>query len=74
MSMMEVSDTYLAILDEGRMKYARKAVTIVGNERFGMVPDGVKDCLEGITDLERLDRMIRRAVVAANWHEIFETL
>lgn len=70
---MHESDTFLAILDEGQEMYARKAVIIVGQEKCGSVPDEVKNRLENIRDLERLDRMLRRALTAANWDEILET-
>jgi hypothetical protein len=70
---MQESDTYLAILDEGQEKYARKAVVLVGQERCGSPPDEVKSRLENIRDLERLDRMLHRALKAANWDEILET-
>jgi hypothetical protein len=70
---MEESDTYLMILDEGQAKYARKAVVSVGEETCGAPPEGVKSRLENITDLERLDRMLRRASKARNWDEILDT-
>lgn len=70
---MHESDTYLAILDEGQEKHAKKAVILVGEERFGSPPQEVKSRLENITDLERLDRMLRHAVKAANWDEILQT-
>ena len=70
---MHESDTYLAILDEGQEKHARKAVLLVGQERCGSPSEEVKRRIENITDLERLDRMLRRAVKAANWDEILET-
>jgi hypothetical protein len=70
---MEDSDTYLAILDEGQERYAKKAVLLVGQERCGAPSDEAKSRIANITDLERLDRMLRRAVNAANWNEILET-
>ena len=74
---MQESDTYLAILEEGeekgQAKYARKAIMLVGQERCGAPPEEVKGRLDNITDMERLDRMLRRAVRAANWDEILET-
>jgi len=70
---MQESDTYLAILDEGQEKHARKAVILVGQENCGSPPEEVRNRLENITDLDRLDRMLRRAVRAANWNEILET-
>jgi hypothetical protein len=70
---MQDSDTYLAILDEGQEKHARKAILIVGEERFGPSDVSVRGRLEGITDLEHLDRMLRRAAKAASWQEVLDT-
>jgi hypothetical protein len=70
---MQESDTYLAILDEGQAKLARKYILIVGEERIGPPDEAVKTQLEAITDLERLDRMLRRALKASSWQEIVDT-
>lgn len=70
---MQESDTYLMILDEGQEKHARKAILLIGEERWGPPEESVKSQLNNIKDLERLDRMIRRAVKAANWQEVLDT-
>jgi hypothetical protein len=70
---MQESDTYLMILDEGQEKYARKAVLLVGEERLGPPEESVKVRLDGIRDLEHLDRMLRRAAKAGSWQEILVT-
>ena len=70
---MQESDTYLAILEEGEEKHARKAVMLVGQERCGAPSEEVSSRLENIRDLERLDRMLRRAAKAESWDEILET-
>jgi hypothetical protein len=70
---MHESDTFLAILDEGMEKQAKKTVLRFGEKRLGPPGESVKARLEGITDLERLDRMIFQAVTAANWEEILAT-
>jgi hypothetical protein len=70
---MQESDTYLAILDEGREKHAKKTVLLVGEKRLGAPDESVKAQLAGITDLERLDRMILQAVTASGWQEILDT-
>ncbi len=70
---MHESDTYLAILDEGQEKFAKEAILAIGEERFGPAEESVKAQLYCIGDLERLRRMLRRAVKAANWHEILAT-
>ena len=71
---MHESDTFLAILDEGQEKHAKKAILLVGEKRLGPADETVKTRLEGITDLDRLDRMLLQAVTAAGWQEILDTL
>jgi hypothetical protein len=58
------SDTFLAILDEGQEKHAKKAILLVGEKRLGPADESVKTRLEGIMDLEHLDRMLLQAVTA----------
>ena len=70
---MQESDTYLAILDEGQEKHAKKAILLVGEERLGSADPSVKVQLDGIKDLEHLDRMLRSAVKAGSWQEILQT-
>mgnify|MGYP000844863122 CR=1 FL=1 len=62
---MHESDTYLAILDEGQERFAREALLIVGEERLGPASESLRHELDGITDLARLRRMVRRAAKAA---------
>jgi hypothetical protein len=71
---MHESDTYLMILDEGRAKASRGHILVVGEDKFGPADESVKAQLQGITDLERLDRMFRRALKATSWQEILDTL
>jgi hypothetical protein len=70
---MTESDTYLAILDEGQEKATKKHILVVGEERFGPPAESVKGQLNTITDLDRLERMHRRAIKAASWQEILDT-
>ena len=71
---MYESDTFLAILDEGQEKHAKKAILLVGEKRLGPADDSVKARLEAITDLDRLDRMLLQAVSATGWQEVVDTL
>ncbi|HEX5446385.1 MAG TPA: hypothetical protein VFW87_21335 [Pirellulales bacterium] len=71
--MMQESDTYLMILDEGKEKQAKKSILWFGEERFGPAGKTVYDQLDNITDLERLERMTRRAATAASWQDILDT-
>jgi hypothetical protein len=71
--LMQESDTYLMILDEGMEKCARDDILIIGEEKFGPPDESVKAQLNIVTDLNRLKRMVRRAVKAASWQEILDT-
>ena len=70
---MQESDTYLMILDEGREKQAKKDILLVGEKRLGPAGESIKASLAGITDLDRLDRILLQAVTAASWQEILDT-
>jgi hypothetical protein len=70
---MQESDTYLMILDEGREKQAKKTILFLGEERMDPPDESIKTQLERLTDLARLDRMIRRAAKATTWQEILDT-
>ncbi len=71
--MMEESDTYLMILDQGQEKCARDDILIVGEARLGSPDESIRTRLDTITDLPRLKRMLLQAVTAATWEEIIET-
>jgi hypothetical protein len=70
---MRESDTYLAILDEGREEGAREDILIVGEERLGPPTESLRAQLGAVTDLPRLKRMVRRAAKATSWQEIVDT-
>jgi hypothetical protein len=71
--MMEESDTYLMIVDQGKEKEAKRAIFLVGEERLGSADESIKSELDNVSDLDRLERMIRRAAKAATWREILDT-
>jgi hypothetical protein len=71
--LMQESDTYLMILDEGQEKATREDILVVGEERFGPPEEAVRAQLANVADLARLKRMVRRAVKAAGWQEILDT-
>jgi hypothetical protein len=70
---MHESDTYLAILDEGKEEATRDAILVVGEVRLGPANEAQRSQLSNVTDLDRLKRMHRRAVEATSWQEILET-
>jgi hypothetical protein len=70
---MRDSDTYRAILDEGKAKQAKKDILFLGTERFGAPDEAAAAKLAGIDDLERLDRIFRRGLKASNWQDLLDT-
>jgi hypothetical protein len=70
---MEDSDTYWMIFDAGQAKGRREDILAFGEERLGPPTEAVRSQLAGVTDLDRLMRMLLRAVKAATWEEILDT-
>lgn len=70
---MEESDTYLAIIDEGREKNAKDTLLKQGSRRFGHASLAEESVLKALTDLERLDRMLDRIFDATSWQDLLDT-
>lgn len=70
---MHESDTYLAIVDEGRAKARREDIILLAEALLGSVPETVHSQLANVTDLERLKRMVRSAATATSWQDILDT-
>jgi hypothetical protein len=70
---MHDSDTFLAILDEGKEEATRSAILAVGEERLGSPEKSLVAQFNLVTDLDRLKRMVRRAAKAISWQEILDT-
>jgi predicted transposase YdaD len=71
-SMLEESDTYLMILEQGEERATRRDILLVGEARLGAAAEEVKTRLADIKDGERLTRMIQKAATASTWEEILE--
>jgi hypothetical protein len=70
---MHESDTYLAILEEGREEQVKEDILRLGRKRFGPSNEGTVANLNGITDLERLRRLHDRLLDAAGWQDLLDT-
>jgi Smoothelin cytoskeleton protein len=68
---MKESATYQAILEEGRVLEAKLILLRQGRKRFGPPPRALERKLEAIEDLQMLDKMLDRLLVASSWHEFF---
>lgn len=71
--MMEESDTYLMIREEGEEKATRQHILLIGQERFGSPSESITSQLKLVADLDRLERMFRCAMHATSWQEILDT-
>jgi hypothetical protein len=70
---MDESDTYLAIIDEGQEKHAKKSILRLGMRRFGPTNQSIESALSSITDLDRLDRLLDRILDASSWKDLLDT-
>lgn len=64
------SDTYLAILDEGAIKELRKLVLRLGQKKFGPPSDDVTTAVQGLEDLERLERILEGIAEVTSWESL----
>jgi predicted transposase YdaD len=70
---MHESDTYQAILDEGRVEGLQRALLRQGRRKFGEPEEASRRALLGITDLDRLDRLSERLLEVATWQDLLQT-
>jgi hypothetical protein len=70
---MRESDTYMAIIDEGRELEVKKLLVRLGQKRFGAPDSSITARLEGVTDLNRLERMSDRLFDASGWADLLNT-
>jgi hypothetical protein len=70
---MQESDTYLMILDEGQEKALREMILVQGEDRFGPPDESLKARLSSVSDLDHLKRIARQTPKAGSWQEILDT-
>ena len=71
---MRDSDTYMAIIDEGRKEEAKNMLLLMGRKRFGSPDETIMARVSSITDLDRLHRLAERLFDASSWQELLDTL
>ena len=67
---MRESDTSQAILDEGEVRGLQHTLLRQGRKRFGEPDDGIRQALEGITDLGQLARLTEDLLDVSSWQEL----
>jgi predicted transposase YdaD len=70
---MHESDTYQAILDEGRVEGLQRALLHLGRKKFGEPEEPTRRALLEIIDLDRLDRLSERLLDVSTWQQLLET-
>jgi predicted transposase YdaD len=83
---MRDSETYQAILDEGRVEgenkgraegqteEARKLLLRLGRKHLGEPGATVEAAVRAITDVERLEVLVERLTDVAGWQDLLQTL
>jgi hypothetical protein len=69
---MRDSDTYMAIIDEGREEGMKTLILLLGQARFGDPDEPTRTQLQGITDIDRLGRIGVRLLSSSGWREALE--
>ncbi|HKI35125.1 MAG TPA: hypothetical protein VKA46_24930 [Gemmataceae bacterium] len=74
---MRESVTFMAILDEGRQKgrevQLKTDIQELGEQRFGPADEPTLTKLNGITDIDHLQRIHRRLLKASSWLDLLDT-
>lgn len=67
---MKESVTYQAIVEEGVVKARQEVLLRLGRRRFGNPAESIEHALRGITDPERLERLIDQLLDTTGWDEL----
>lgn len=67
---MRDSETYQAILEEGRMEELHRTILRLGRERFGEPDESTRQRIEALTDIDRLEELSVRLLKVAGWEKL----
>ena len=70
---MKESVTYQAIVEEGKVEARQEVLLQLGRRRFGMPNPSSEMVLRGITDPDRLARLIDALLEVSSWEELLAT-
>jgi predicted transposase YdaD len=71
---MEESASYQLIVERGEAKGLRRAMLLLGEDRFGPPSDAVKARLNEVDDIERLEELTGRLLHVGSWEELLRSL
>ena len=67
---MRESVTYQAILEEGHVEGLHRTILRQGRVRFGEVDEAVRQQIEAIRDIDRLEDLTERLLIVSSWDEL----
>jgi predicted transposase YdaD len=67
---MKESVTYQAVVEEGRIEEARRALLLVGKELLGKPDAATKGAINALEDVAQLEELMRRAAHVGSWQEL----
>jgi hypothetical protein len=70
---MRESATYQAIVEEGKVEARQEDLLLLGRRRLGPPGPSHETALRGISDAERLARMINALLDVSNWEKLLAT-
>lgn len=70
---MRESDTYQAILDEGRVEGNRRTLLRLGLRKIGEPDQATRIAPFAITDPDRLELLIERLLDVSTWSDLLQT-
>lgn len=70
---MEESTTFQGIIEECRIMEVRRIILRQRRKKFGKPSTAIQAAIEGLTNLERLERFTDRLLGASSWQDLLET-
>ncbi len=70
---MRESSFVQAMIEEGAVKARQEDILLMGRLRFGAPAAGTEASLRGITDPDRLTRIVSRILDATSWDDLLAT-
>ena len=67
---MQESDTFQAILDEGRVEALQKTILRQGRKLFGPADEGTTAAVAATDDVQRLEFLSDRLLDVKSWHDL----
>jgi hypothetical protein len=70
---MRDSDTFMSIIDEGRLEEVKKVVLRLGQKKLGVADETVRAFVAGNEDVDHLEFLLERILDVKSWQELLAT-